>query len=29
MISTLHLDKEEPGLYVTRLLDGRAEVADF
>lgn len=29
MIYTLHIDKEEPGLYVVRVLDGRAEVAEF
>ena len=29
MIYTLHIDKEEQGLYVARMLDGRAEVAEF
>ncbi|MBO0987532.1 hypothetical protein INR38_19055 [Delftia sp. SD018] len=29
MIYTLHIDKEEPGLYTARVLDGRAEVAEF
>lgn len=29
MIYTLHIDKEEPGLYTVRVLDGRAEVAEF
>lgn len=29
MIYTLHIDKEEPGLYLARVLDGRAEVAEF
>lgn len=29
MIYTLHIDKEEPGLYTGRVLDGRAEVTEF
>lgn len=29
MIYTLHIDKEEPGLYTGRILDGWAEVAEF
>lgn len=29
MIYTLHIDKEEPGLYLARVLDERAEVAEF
>lgn len=29
MIYTLHIDKEEPGLYTGRILDGHAEVAEF
>lgn len=29
MILTLHIDKEEPGHYTARVLDGRAEVDEF
>ncbi|MEJ8292894.1 hypothetical protein WKI45_08685 [Delftia tsuruhatensis] len=29
MIYTLHIDKEEPGLYTVRVLDGRAEISEF
>ena len=29
MIYTLHIDKEAPGLYAARVLDGRAEVAEL
>lgn len=29
MIYTLHIDKEGPCLYTARVLDGRAEVAEF
>ena len=29
MIYTLHIDKEEPGLYAVRVLDGRAEISEF
>jgi hypothetical protein len=29
MIYTLHIDKEEPGVDRARVLDGRAEIAEF
>lgn len=29
MILTLHIDKEEPGLYTDRILDSRVEVTEF
>lgn len=29
MILTLHIDKEEPGHYAVRVLDGRTEVDEF
>lgn len=29
MILTLHIDKEEPGLYLARVLDGHAKIAEF
>jgi hypothetical protein len=29
MIPTLHIEKQEPGLYLCRVLEGRAEVAEY
>jgi hypothetical protein len=29
MICTRHIDKEEPGRYKVRVLDGRAEIAEL
>ena len=29
MVPALHIDKQEPGLYTCRVLDGRSEIAEF
>lgn len=29
VIPTLHIDKQEPGLYACRVLEGRSEIAEF